>query len=104
MRIAFTKMHGLGNDFVVVDLRGQPGDVVAAALDGARIRALADRHTGIGFDQWLTLHEPRSSSAATARAASRHGSRGTTGSARMCGWRSAAPAATSQRTSRRTDA
>ena len=53
MRIEFTKMHGLGNDFVVLD---DPG---AAPLDGAVIRRLADRHTGVGFDQALVLEAPR---------------------------------------------
>lgn len=55
MRIAFTKMHGLGNDFVVVDLRGAHAATAAAARNPDRIRALADRRTGIGFDQWLTI-------------------------------------------------
>ena len=48
--IAFTKMHGLGNDFMVVD--NTAGDVV---LEGDRIRRLADRHTGVGFDQLLVV-------------------------------------------------
>ena len=46
-------MHGLGNDFAVVDAtRGFP------ALDAARIRRLADRRTGIGFDQLLVVAPP----------------------------------------------
>jgi len=53
MRIEFTKMHGLGNDFAVFDAAG------TAALDGGLIRRLADRHTGIGFDQALLLETPR---------------------------------------------
>ena len=53
MRIDFTKMHGLGNDFVVFDAPD------AAPLDGAVIRRLADRHTGVGFDQALVLEAPR---------------------------------------------
>jgi diaminopimelate epimerase len=53
MRIEFTKMHGLGNDFVVLDAPA------AARLDGAVIRRLADRHTGVGFDQALVLEAPR---------------------------------------------
>ena len=53
MRLEFTKMHGLGNDFAVFDAPG------AAPLDGALIRRLADRHTGIGFDQALLLEAPR---------------------------------------------
>lgn len=50
MRIPFRKMHGLGNDFVVIDAR-QRGFAVTAA----RARALADRMTGIGCDQLIVL-------------------------------------------------
>jgi len=53
-RIAFRKMHGLGNDFVVIDMRRE-----AAAIDGAAARALADRHTGIGCDQLILIEMPR---------------------------------------------
>lgn len=57
----FTKMHGAGNDFVVLDLRhGAP------APDAALCRALADRHTGVGCDQILTI-EPPSAAGAVAR-------------------------------------
>jgi len=52
MRIEFTKMHGLGNDFIVFDAPSLP-------LEGALIRRLADRHTGVGFDQALVLEAPR---------------------------------------------
>jgi diaminopimelate epimerase len=52
-RLEFTKMHGLGNDFAVFDTPAGP------PLDGALIRRLADRHTGIGFDQALVLEAPR---------------------------------------------
>jgi diaminopimelate epimerase len=54
MRIDFTKMHGVGNDFVVFDA---PAD--ASLLRPERLQALADRHTGIGFDQALVLEAPR---------------------------------------------
>jgi diaminopimelate epimerase len=54
MRVEFTKMHGLGNDFIVLDL---PSD--AAWPPPERWRELADRHTGIGFDQALILMPPR---------------------------------------------
>jgi diaminopimelate epimerase len=54
MTLEFTKMHGLGNDFMVIDAVHQP-----VALTPARIRALADRHFGVGFDQ-LLLVEPAS--------------------------------------------
>lgn len=53
MRIAFTKMHGVGNDFVVFD--APP----AALLAPASLARLADRRTGIGFDQALALEAPR---------------------------------------------
>ncbi|HMI39771.1 MAG TPA: diaminopimelate epimerase [Sphingomicrobium sp.] len=48
----FHKMHGLGNDFVVIDARQQPVDI-----DGPLARAIADRQTGVGCDQ-LILLEP----------------------------------------------
>jgi diaminopimelate epimerase len=49
-KLAFLKMHGLGNDFVVLDARREP-----IAIDAAGARALADRHTGIGCDQLIVL-------------------------------------------------
>jgi len=48
----FLKMHGLGNDFVVLDARSQP-----LALTEDVVRAIGDRHTGVGFDQ-LVILEP----------------------------------------------
>ena len=56
MRLEFTKMHGLGNDFIVFDAAG-PGSVPSAA----ELRRLSDRRTGIGFDQALVLEPPRRS-------------------------------------------
>ncbi|REC93646.1 diaminopimelate epimerase [Kushneria indalinina] len=53
MMLHFTKMHGLGNDFMVIDLVTQ-----RARLDSERIRALADRRFGIGFDQLLLVEPP----------------------------------------------
>jgi len=47
-------MHGLGNDFVVLDAR-----VTRLALSPAAARALADRHTGIGCDQLIVIEPPR---------------------------------------------
>jgi diaminopimelate epimerase len=55
MQIPFTKMHGLGNDFVVIDATAQPLDLSAAEL-----RAIADRRFGIGCDQVLFVEPPRS--------------------------------------------
>ena len=54
MRLDFTKMHGLGNDFIVVDAPTN-GPLPAAAT----WQRLADRHTGIGFDQALVIFRPR---------------------------------------------
>lgn len=51
MRIAFTKMHGLGNDFIVLDAREQ----ALPALSSQTIRALSDRTLGIGCDQFIVL-------------------------------------------------
>ena len=50
MKLCFTKMHGLGNDFVVIDGINQ-----TMLLDPMRIRLLADRHFGIGCDQVLMV-------------------------------------------------
>ncbi len=59
MRTDFTKMHGLGNDFIVLDARAQAMPPVTARFAAA----LADRRTGIGCDQ-LVLLEPTASDAA----------------------------------------
>ncbi|CAM4130607.1 diaminopimelate epimerase [Acinetobacter pragensis] len=53
MLLEFTKMHGLGNDFLVLDLISQ-----RAYLDTLTIQRLADRHFGIGFDQLLIVEPP----------------------------------------------
>lgn len=50
MRLKFTKMHGLGNDFVVIDAINQ-----SVALNAEQFRFLADRHYGIGCDQLLLV-------------------------------------------------
>lgn len=50
MRLPFTKMHGLGNDFAVIDCVSQP-----LQPNAEQIAALADRHLGIGFDQLLLI-------------------------------------------------
>jgi diaminopimelate epimerase len=51
--LRFHKMHGLGNDFVVIDERGAATSRVTAAL----ARALADRHRGVGFDQLAVISD-----------------------------------------------
>jgi diaminopimelate epimerase len=55
MRINFTKMHGLGNDFIVLDGR----ETALPRMDRALAAALADRHTGIGCDQLIVLEPSR---------------------------------------------
>ncbi|MFW6258572.1 MAG: diaminopimelate epimerase, partial [Halochromatium sp.] len=55
MRMRFTKMQGLGNDFVVIDAIRQ-----RIAPNPELIRQLADRHFGIGCDQVLLVEPPRS--------------------------------------------
>lgn len=53
MLIQFTKMHGLGNDFIVIDAIRQ-----SIALTAENIRFLADRHFGVGCDQLLLVEKP----------------------------------------------
>jgi len=53
MLVRFTKMHGLGNDFVVLDLVTQ-----RVKINERVVKKLADRHTGIGFDQLLIVEPP----------------------------------------------
>ena len=53
MKLEFTKMHGAGNDFVVLDGYSKP-----LSLTGKQVRALADRHFGIGADQLLLVEKP----------------------------------------------
>ena len=55
MKIAFTKMHGAGNDFVVIDATRQP-----FALTKNQIQQISDRRTGVGCDQLLVV-EPSNS-------------------------------------------
>ncbi|MFP7671918.1 diaminopimelate epimerase [Marivita sp. S0852] len=50
--LAFMKMHGLGNDFVVLDARKQPVCVTADL-----VRAIGDRHMGVGFDQLAIIED-----------------------------------------------
>ena len=53
MMLRFTKMHGLGNDFVVIDAINQNVD-----LSREQVKFLADRHLGIGCDQILVVEPP----------------------------------------------
>lgn len=54
MKIRFSKMHGAGNDFLVISCIEQSFE-----LSPEQIQSLADRHTGIGFDQVLLLGPPK---------------------------------------------
>jgi diaminopimelate epimerase len=58
--VDFVKMHGLGNDFVILDARAH-----ALTLDTGAARAIADRHRGVGCDQILII-EPAKTAAGTA--------------------------------------
>jgi len=58
MSVRFTKMHGLGNDFMVVDALNQSID-----FEPERVKAWANRHTGVGFDQLLIVEKPQSTEA-----------------------------------------
>jgi len=58
MIIQFTKMHGLGNDFVVIDAISQ-----TINLNSEQIRKIADRHFGVGCDQLLLVEKPLSTAA-----------------------------------------
>jgi len=53
MKLKFTKMHGQGNDFVVLD-----GVRQAISLSREQVRAIADRHLGVGCDQLLLVEKP----------------------------------------------
>jgi diaminopimelate epimerase len=54
MKLQFTKMHGLGNDFIVLDATAHPIE-----LTREQVRRLADRHFGVGFDQLLQVEPSR---------------------------------------------
>jgi diaminopimelate epimerase len=56
--IPFIKLHGLGNDFVVID-----GRATAIALDDRQAAAIAARHTGIGCDQLIVIENPKDKAA-----------------------------------------
>ena len=58
MSLRFTKMHGLGNDFMVVDAISQ-----SVTFASAQVKAWANRHTGVGFDQLLIVEPSQSAQA-----------------------------------------
>jgi diaminopimelate epimerase len=53
MKLKFTKMHGIGNDFVVIDAYSH-----SVSLNSTQIRQIADRHFGVGCDQLLLVERP----------------------------------------------
>ena len=55
----FLKMHGLGNDFVIIDAREEPFEPTAS-----QAQRIADRHRGVGFDQLILIEPARSGEAA----------------------------------------
>ncbi|WP_266168680.1 diaminopimelate epimerase [Dyella subtropica] len=59
MTLRFTKMQGIGNDFVIIDARRD-----GFGLREAEIRAIADRHNGVGFDQLISIEPARDPSCA----------------------------------------
>jgi diaminopimelate epimerase len=59
LTLRFSKMHGIGNDFAVLDCRAAPPPLAVA-----QIRTMADRHLGIGFYQLLTVEPARDASCA----------------------------------------
>jgi diaminopimelate epimerase len=61
MKLRFSKMHGIGNDFVVVDCRERP-----LGLSAKQIAHVGDRHCGVGFDQLLTIEPATDASCAFA--------------------------------------
>jgi diaminopimelate epimerase len=71
----FIKMHGLGNDFVVLDARAH-----RVAIDAKAARAIADRHRGVGCDQLVVIEPPRAGGAAFMRIRNADG-----GEAEACG-------------------
>lgn len=54
MMISFRKMHGLGNDFVIID-----GRKAAVSLTSSQIAQIGDRRRGVGFDQLIVLEQPQ---------------------------------------------
>ncbi|SFN39130.1 diaminopimelate epimerase [Dokdonella immobilis] len=61
MALAFSKMHGIGNDFVLIDCRERP-----LPLDTAAIRRIGHRHFGVGFDQLLSIESSQDADCAFA--------------------------------------
>ena len=76
---AFSKMHGLGNDFVIID-----GRATSADMSQALARAMADRHRGVGFDQLALISQDDSADLALSFFNSDGSVSGTCGNATRC--------------------
>src|SRR3954463_3651245 len=76
----FAKYHGLGNDFLVVDLRAAKADLAAKVQDPATVVALCDRQFGVGGDGVLAVLPPIAGDDARMRVLNSDGSE-----AEMCG-------------------
>jgi diaminopimelate epimerase len=76
----FAKYHGLGNDFLVVDLRGVAADIAATVQDSANVVALCDRQFGVGGDGVLAVLPSKSGADVRMRVLNSDGSE-----AEMCG-------------------
>ena len=63
MNLRFTKMHGLGNDFMVIDGISQSLPETGVPFAADEIRRLGDRHFGVGFDQMLIVQPARAAGA-----------------------------------------
>ena len=57
MRVKFHKMHGLGNDFIIIDARDNEGKLLDT-IDQKKLTFLADRKIGVGCDQIIIIDYP----------------------------------------------
>ena len=77
-------MHGLGNDFVIIDARGAGDPVSPAPMTPELARALGDRHRGVGFDQLAVISDSDTADAAVTFWNADGGSAGACGNATRC--------------------
>lgn len=84
LNLNFRKMHGAGNDFVILDFRA-PKDTEEVTLSEDQIRHICNRNTGVGCDQLVTLHAPDNGGDIAARFFNSDGSEsGACGNATRC--------------------
>jgi len=77
-------MHGLGNDFVIIDARGAGDPVTPAPMTPELARALGDRHHGVGFDQLAVISDSDSADASVSFWNSDGSTAGACGNATRC--------------------